>query len=77
MARKVFATDKRGYSLWGDDRDIMVALDYHRDVQEWCEANGVVAIVNCSLLSAKAFGVILWRIDDEDQRLVFILRWGT
>jgi hypothetical protein len=76
MARKEFIVDKRGYALVGDERDIMVDIKHYRDVIDWCRENDIKAVVNSSPIAATAFRATLWRVEDEGQRLVFLLRWG-
>jgi hypothetical protein len=76
MSRKYFIIDKHGYALVGDERDIMVDIKYYKDVINWCQENGIDAVVNSSPIVASAFGKTLWKVVDEKQRLIFILRWA-
>ena len=75
MATKVFLTNGSGYSLISDERDIMVSRTYYLEVIQWCAENGI-SIYDNGQRGAAAFGVNLWRIENEAQRLVFMLRWG-
>lgn len=72
MPTKVFITDNRGYSLVSDERDIMVSRMHYVEVLEWCAQNNIAA---APAAIAAAFGVNLWRIEDEAQRTLFMLRW--
>jgi hypothetical protein len=76
MTIKVFMVDDHGYSLHGDERCVMVPRIYKYEVLDWCAENGITATVSSSDLSESAFKVNLWRVEDEGQRLVFLLRWG-
>jgi hypothetical protein len=75
MGTKVFA--RRGeFELIGDERDVMV--DWHRrmEIWAWCDENGIDIEYSDSAHITKHFGVDLWRIKDEQQRVLFILKWG-
>lgn len=78
MGIKVFM-ERDGYKLIGDDRDIMLPSAKHSEVLEWCSAHGVTAEVNhdplVNELSARMFRSELWRVQDEQQRTLFVLRW--
>ena len=76
MARKEFIIDNRGYVLMGDERDIMVDIKHYRDIINWCIDNNIKAVVNSSPIAASAFGKTLWKVEDEKQRMLFMLRWG-
>ncbi len=76
MAIKEFMIDNRGYVLTGDERSIMVPRIYKYEVIDWCMENGITANISSSDLSEAAFKVNLWRIEDEKQRMLFMLRWN-
>jgi hypothetical protein len=76
MARKEFIIDNRGYALVGDERDIMVDGQHYQSVINWCIENEIDARVNSSPIASSAFGKTLWKVEDEAQRLVFMLRWN-
>jgi hypothetical protein len=76
MATKIFMIDKRGYSLHGDERDIMVDIKHYRDIINWCIENDIKAVVNSSPIASSAFGKTLWKVEDEKQRMLFLLRWS-
>lgn len=79
MAQKVFATH-RDLKLISDERDIMVAARYRLAVLDWCDANDIEANLTpgsaTSAWAASTFGVHLWRVKDEKQRVAFALRWA-
>lgn len=79
MATKVFKTYK-DLKLVGDERDIMVPARHRLAVLDWCDANDIAATLatgpTVSSFSAINFGVNLWRVQDERQRVMFILRWA-
>jgi hypothetical protein len=76
MGRREFIVDKRGYALMGDERDIMTSSRHYQEIIDWCRDNGIDAVANSCGMSALAFGVVLWKVVDEEQRLVFLLRWA-
>lgn len=77
MGIKVFATTRSGAQLVGDERDIMISNQLIADVIEWCEQTGIKAEqVPTSPMIQWSFGVNLWRIHDEQQRVLFALRWA-
>lgn len=79
MDQKVFCR-KDDIVLRGDPRDIMLPAQYKLAVLSWCRKNGIVA--ECPLnkdnqhLARDYFGVNLWRVKDDKQRLLFILKWS-
>lgn len=79
MGTKVFATYK-DLKLVSDERDVMVPSRDYKSVQNWCKENGIDAKLamgpTVSSMSAFTFGVILWRVKDEQQRILFVLRWS-
>ena len=79
MPQKVFMT-KGELRLHGDERDQVVPSKLRKHVYEWCVRNGVVADMPLSrdgvYISEKYFGVDLWRIKDDQQRMLFVLRWS-
>lgn len=78
MAAKVFRKGN-GFSLVSDERDIAVPAKYRREVLDWCDANDIEATLaltgTSTNLAEITWGVTLWRVQDEQQRLMFILRW--
>ncbi len=83
MARKTFL-EHNGLKLCGDDRDVMVPKKYYWEVMTWCQDQGIV-VENPfdqdranyeTRLSAMLFDVNLWRIRNEEHRVLFILRWA-
>lgn len=79
MATRVFLENSR-CQLSSDPRDVMVDAQHHDDVMTWCKQHGVMAtspVGNYTHdLARQAFNVNLWRIRDETQRALFILRWA-
>jgi hypothetical protein len=79
MASKVFLK-AGGNQLISDERDIMVAARYRSQVIQWCRESGVeVEDPQCNYthdIAQKMFGVNIWRIRDEQQRVLFALRWA-
>lgn len=71
VGTKQFAQDARGYVLMGDERDIGVATWDRDAVWTWCENNGI----NIEYQGTLA-GTDVWRVRDEKQRVMFILRWS-
>lgn len=79
MASKVFLK-AGGNQLISDERDIMVPARYRSQVIQWCRESGVEAEVlegnYTHDIAQKMFGVNIWRIRDEQQRVWFALRWS-
>lgn len=74
MGTKVFA--RRGeLELVSDDRDVMVDWNRRLDVWAWCEENGIEFEYSDSAHVTKHFGVDLWRIKNDQQRVWFMLKW--
>lgn len=68
---KEFVHDPRGYVLMGDSRDIAVPYDQRQAVWDWCEANKITVEYQGTL-----YNTDLWRVRDEQQRVMFMLRWS-
>ena len=79
MASKVFLK-AGGIQLISDERDIMVAARYRSQVIQWCRESGVIVEDPGGNythdIAQKRFGVNIWRIRDEQQRVWFALRWA-
>ena len=76
MAEKVFIKQD-SYSLIGDERDIMLPMGLSKQVREWCESNDIKVEQNqLQIILQTNFGVTLWRVRDEQQRMWFALRWA-
>lgn len=77
--QKVFCK-KDGIVLQGDPRDIMLPAQYKIMILNWCRKNGVMIESPLSkeyeYIARDYFGVNLWRIRDEKQRMWFTLRWS-
>ena len=76
MATKVFL-ERKGLALVSDERDIMVTSSLTKDVIAWCDENKIDAeqVAN-SPITQYSFGVNLWRVRNEEQRMWFTLRWA-
>ena len=80
MGTRVFLENKE-YKLVGDERDVMVPHHLLTEVSIWCWDNGINAVLNYQgsdvrWMVQKAFKVDLWRVEDDKQRAMFILRWS-
>lgn len=76
MHGKIFM--QRGkFVLWGDEKHIMVPANQYMQVVHWCKQNGIEASVdNKSFWTEKIFNVVLWKVVDDRQRLLFSLKWS-
>lgn len=75
MAKKVFI-QRDFYQLVSDERDIMLPMSLTKEVHDWCDSNNISAEQSQrQVITQSAFGVTLWRIKDEQQRVWFALRW--
>lgn len=79
MGQKIFQ-EKARMKLISDERDIMVPAQYHNEVLAWCRLNCIdVTAPGGSYdhgVAARIFGVNLWRVRDEHQRVWFSLKWS-
>jgi hypothetical protein len=76
MGTRVFA--QRGdFRLVGDECDVMVDWHQRMEVWDWCDEHGIDIEYSDSAHISKYFGVDLWRVKDERQRVLFILKWGN
>ena len=79
MAEKVFM-ERRDIVLRGDHRDFMLPVQYTRAVLLWCRKNKVDVERplkdDHGILAREYFGMELWRIRDEQQRMWFALKWS-
>ena len=79
MATKIFR-ERNGFKLVSDERDIEVPAKYRFQVHEWCFDNGIEATMATnhegSAWAASVWGVNLWRVKDDEQRVMFALRWS-
>ena len=79
MATKVFR-ERNGLKLVSDERDIEVPAKYRFQVHEWCFDNEIEATLATnhegSAWAASIWGVNLWRVKDDEQRMMFALRWS-
>lgn len=79
MADRIFIQKDR-LTLRGDERDIMLPAQYRPAVLKWCRRNRIQ--IECPLnkdnehIARHYFGVNLWRIRDEQQRMWFMLKWS-
>lgn len=74
---KIFAENNKGQKLVGDSRYVMTDQDLHDDIITWCHENGIKAkTVNTEAWSQMIFRSLLWRVDDINDRALFMLRWA-
>jgi len=78
MSEKVFIDiESADIKLVGDHRDIMLPMKMTKEIQAWCDSNKVIAEpVQNHVIIQTMFGVTLWRIKDDEQRMLFTLRWS-
>ena len=76
MTTKVFL-ERSGVALVSDERDVMVSSSLIKDVIAWCDENGIDAEqVAKSPVTQYSFGVNLWRVKNDEQRMWFALKWA-
>ena len=77
MAQKVFIDiESADIKLVSDDRDIMLPLRLRSEIEAWCRVNEITAEpVGDRVFIQTMFGVTLWRVRDDAQRVAFTLRW--
>jgi competence protein ComGF len=74
---KIFAENDVGLRLVGDSRYVMTSESLHDEIVAWCRENNIRAkTVNSEAYMQMIFDALLWRIDNEEQRLMFALRWA-
>jgi hypothetical protein len=71
MALKEFAHDPRGYRFMSDARDIAVPFSRRHEVWDWAYENRIVIQYQGTLN-----GTDVWRIQDDQHRAWFALRWS-
>ena len=71
MQFKIFA-ERGQYKLTGDVRDLGVKFEQRSAVRNWCIFNGIEAMI-----VGTGLGYDLWRVKDEQSRILFVLRWGV
>lgn len=78
MTEKVFIDiESADVKLIGDHRDIMMPMKLTKEIQAWCEGNAIIAEpVQNHVMIQTMFGVTLWRIKDDKDRMWFTLRWS-
>jgi hypothetical protein len=78
MAEKVFIDiESADIKLISDERDIMLPLKLTKEIQSWCDSNGVIAErVQHHVIIQSLFQITLWHIKDEKHRMWFRLRWS-
>ena len=78
MAIKVFR-EHGNLQLISDERDVLVPSQLRPAVLAWCLDNDILAEFTTDPaweLVDSIWGVNIWRVRDEQQRTMFILRWG-
>lgn len=70
MATRVFA-ERKGIKLQSDARDIAIRCEDDDHIIAWCAEHHIkIQRVN------RGFGLDIWRIKDEQQRTMFLLKFG-
>jgi hypothetical protein len=79
MGQKVFITRDK-YTLMSDERDFVIPVKHRMEVIEWCQQFDIKAEIPLDELNRHLthtyFGVDLWRVKDDEQRLMFALKWS-
>lgn len=76
MAEKIFM-QKGNVVLRSDSRDFVMPVQYKMAILAWCRENKIIAEHPMHNVSARFFfGMDIWRIKDEKQRMWFALRWS-
>ena len=79
MAEKIFMKRDK-FILLGDDRDIMLPAQLKKSVLSWCKKNSINVETPLNKdnehIARHYFGVNLWRVQNEQHRMWFMLRWG-
>lgn len=70
MTTKEFGRS-RGYIFFSDARDIETPFSKRQQVYDWAGANGITIEYQGTL-----GGTDVWRVRDEKQRVLFLLRWS-
>ena len=77
MGTKVFR-ERGNIKLISDERDIVVPSEYYDEIITWCHKNNIKATTsNYSARAQAVFGVLLWRVKNEQDRVLFALRWAS
>lgn len=77
MGAKVFIDiESADIKLVGDESDIMLPLSIYGQVQAWCRENNIIAkMAPEHPFMQTMFGVTLWRVQNEQHRTLFMLKW--
>jgi hypothetical protein len=70
MGTAVFAEIGK-FRLISDDRDVGIGTAHRMEVYEWLATNCMTAE-----LTHSGLGMDVWRVYDEAQRALFVLRWS-
>jgi len=77
--QKVFAVKDR-LQLLGDPRDIAVPVAQYKEVVQWCKRMRIKAEIPLNRdnkhIAEHYFGLHLWRVQDDEQRVWFALKWA-
>ena len=73
MGTRVFA-QRGNFRLHSDERDITVDCRKRTVVWDWCAENNIMVEYQGTQFG-NLFGLDLWRIKDEQQRMTFLLKW--
>ena len=75
MVSKVFL-ESGIMQLVGDECDVMVPHHLQTQVVRWCRDNDIKCELNYEGAEERWFKMDLWRVRDEQQRVLFLLRWS-
>ena len=75
MGTKIFARAESGAELISDERDIAVDWQIRLEVLDWIQENNIEAEYQGAVYG-RLFGMDLWRVKNEEQRVLFLLKWG-
>ena len=76
MGVKIFSEKSKKLKLISDKRDIAVDWNNRQAVWDWCKQNEIQVEYQGTSPWANLFEVDLWRIKNEQHRVLFALRWA-
>jgi hypothetical protein len=74
MGTRIFAHAESGAQLISDERDIAVDCRKRTVVWSWCAENNIVAEYQGTRFG-NLFGLDMWRVKNDQDRILFLLRW--
>jgi hypothetical protein len=80
MGQKIFF-ERDGYRVVADERDIALSTKHTLEVERWCRDSGINVELVLSGLSQRmierTFHHNIWRVKDQNERALFLLRWSN